>query len=186
MSWTYLNAAKLVDARRFGLAPSDKFVLTMLADAANDDGLSWVGKLYLQDATSLDRRTVQRIVDRLVKVGLITLTVRGGGAGHSNRYRLDLEVLKRAAYGHPLGKRNGGTAPPFQASETAAAVPERAAPVSRNGGAVPPDPSLTHVDPKGKREARAGARGANPETDRALSGSLPEGFPDAETQREAV
>ena len=70
---------------RMALAPSEKMVLLALADAANDDGVTWLAvvskrasKLDLVKKTALSERTVQRSIQTLCTMGLLSRDEREG------------------------------------------------------------------------------------------------------------
>lgn len=63
----------------------DKFVLLALADAANDDGVTWIavrsrkaGKLDLMKKCSMSDRTIQGAIGRLVEQGFLERSERPG------------------------------------------------------------------------------------------------------------
>lgn len=63
----------------------DKFVLLALADAANDDGITWIavrsrnaGKLDLMKKCSMSDRAIQGALNRLDEQGFIQRTIRAG------------------------------------------------------------------------------------------------------------
>lgn len=70
---------------KLDLQPSDKMVLLALADAANDDGVTWMavksrsaGKTDLIQKCSLSERAVQGAIKRLCEAGLLTRLDRPG------------------------------------------------------------------------------------------------------------
>ena len=70
---------------RMDLSPTDKLVLLALADAANDEGVTWMAIKSKRDAkqdfmkkTSLSRRTVQTAMTRLEQAGLLHRQHREG------------------------------------------------------------------------------------------------------------
>lgn len=70
---------------KLDLPPSDKMVLLALADAANDDGITWMAlqsregvKLDLLKKTSLSRRAVQGALKRLCEGGYLSRMDRPG------------------------------------------------------------------------------------------------------------
>ncbi len=67
-----------------------KFVLVVLADAANDQGLCWPRVSTVAEKVGVSTRTVQRAVQHLVKHKLITAEprLRSDGSSSSNLYRL--------------------------------------------------------------------------------------------------
>lgn len=80
-------------ARRQRLPPGPKVVLLMLADAADPErGECWPSVRWLEEATSLSDRSIQRHVSRLRDLGLIEVEERYGHKGRqtSNLFRLRL------------------------------------------------------------------------------------------------
>jgi DNA-binding transcriptional ArsR family regulator len=70
---------------RMDMSPSDKLVLLALADAANDDGVTWMaiktkqdGKLDLLQKCSLSQRAIQTAIRRLEEAGLISRCEKPG------------------------------------------------------------------------------------------------------------
>ncbi len=74
------------------LKPNVKFVLMALADACDDDGYCWPSVPTLARKTSLDDRSVQRILLKLKADGLLRVEprYRKDGSPTSNGYRLRL------------------------------------------------------------------------------------------------
>ncbi len=69
---------------------SDLSMMLALADHANDDGIAWPGQSRLGEKTRMSARTVQRTLQRLVKIGKISLK-RVGNGRQSTVYRLNYE-----------------------------------------------------------------------------------------------
>lgn len=75
----------MTEVWRLDLSPSDKMVLLALADAANDDGVTWMplesregAKLDLLKKTSLSRRAIQGALKRLCEAGYLSRVDRPG------------------------------------------------------------------------------------------------------------
>ncbi len=75
----------MTEVWRLDLPPSDKMVLLALADAANDDGVTWMAlesregvKLDLLKKTSLSRRAIQGALKRLCEAGYLSRVDRPG------------------------------------------------------------------------------------------------------------
>ena len=75
----------MTEVCRSDLPTTDKMVLLALADAANDDGVTWMAleskegvKLDLLKKTSLSRRAVQQALSRLCDAGYLSRTDRPG------------------------------------------------------------------------------------------------------------
>ena len=70
-----------------------KFVLVVLADAANDQGICWPCVATIAGKVGVSKRTVQRAIQLLINRELITAEqrYRSDGSCSSNRYRLLLD-----------------------------------------------------------------------------------------------
>ena len=77
-------------ALRQDLGPVPKFVLVVLADAANDQNICWPRISTVANRVGVSRRTVQRAIQYLVQRGLVTVVPRNrnDGSSSSNLYRL--------------------------------------------------------------------------------------------------
>jgi len=102
---------------RQDLRPIPKFVLTVLGDAANEQGVCWPRIATIAEKVGVSPRTVQRAVQHLVERELITVEQRNrsDGSCSSNLYKLLLErgdSLSPApdrsdtTPGHPCRNRN--------------------------------------------------------------------------------
>ena len=80
-------------ALRQDLKPVPKFVLVVLADAANDQGVCWPRVSTIARKVGVSSRTVQRAIQLLICRELITAEqrYRSDGSCSSNLYRLSLE-----------------------------------------------------------------------------------------------
>lgn len=80
-------------ALRQDLKPVPKFVLVVLADAANDQGVCWPSVATIARKVGVSSRTVQRAIQLLIYRELITAEqrYRSDGSCSSNLYRLSLE-----------------------------------------------------------------------------------------------
>jgi hypothetical protein len=80
-------------ALRQDLKPVPKFVLVVLADAANDQGVCWPRVSTIARKVGVTSRTVQRAIQLLIRRELITAEqrYRSDGSCSSNLYRLSLE-----------------------------------------------------------------------------------------------
>ena len=74
-----------------------KFVLVVLADAANDQGICWPRVSTIAGKVGVSTRTVRRAIQRLISHELITAEqrYRSDGSCSSNRYQLLLEGGER-------------------------------------------------------------------------------------------
>jgi pyocin large subunit-like protein len=92
---------------------SAKFVLMVMANCANSDGICWPSIGYLSDATGQDRKTVIENIKRLVNDAFIIDTGKNGGRTKSVPiYRLISTENGTAADGIN-GIANGLEAVPF-------------------------------------------------------------------------
>lgn len=80
-----MSISLMTEVWKLDLPTSDKMVLLALADAANDDGVTWMAlesregvKLDLLKKTSLSRRAVQGALKRLCEAGYLTRVDRPG------------------------------------------------------------------------------------------------------------
>lgn len=80
-------------ALRQALAPVHKFVLVVLADAADDQGVCWPRISTVAEKVGVSTRTVQRAVQHLARHKLVSVEprLRSDGSSSSNRYRLKLK-----------------------------------------------------------------------------------------------
>jgi biotin operon repressor len=75
------------------LSPSDKLILILLANNANDEtGDCFPSQTYLAKRSGLSRGSVNRVIKRLETVGLVDTIpqYRDDGGRRSNRYRLNM------------------------------------------------------------------------------------------------
>lgn len=147
---------------RMDIAPSDKIVLLALADAANDDGVTWIAlksrrsdKMDLLKKCSLSQRAIQMSLRRLEAGGLIHRCEKPG------RGVIYTVFAKGAQDMHPLSE--GG-------------APDAPGGARRAGGGAPdaPKPSLKHqltLIPSGEAPVEKPSR-------RKPSKPIPESFPD--------
>lgn len=72
------------------LSLGEKIVMLTIADAANAQGICWPSIRIISAKSSLEERSVQRILRRLEKMGYIEIKARrGGDGGHtSNQYQV--------------------------------------------------------------------------------------------------
>jgi hypothetical protein len=88
-----VSYAALEWAFRQDLETISKFVLVVLADAANSEGICWPRIATIAKKTGVSIRTVQRALRLQARRGLITIEerYRPDGSRSSNRYRLHLD-----------------------------------------------------------------------------------------------
>lgn len=72
------------------LDPSEKLVLTIMADRADADGLLWYAVDTIADMTSFTNRAVQKIIERLIVKGFVRKLQR---TNRSNYYVIVLDML---------------------------------------------------------------------------------------------
>lgn len=109
LSWSYKQPIK---------NSSVKFVLTIMADCASDEGYCYPSISYIKQCTSLDRKTIINAVAKLEEMGIISDTgSRKGRTGQIKIYQIDTTwtVSKESR------KRNStenGTVPFFPVKES--------------------------------------------------------------------
>lgn len=76
-------------------SPGAKLVLLVLADYADEHGVSWPSKRKLAKVSEQNPRTIQRHLQHLQKIGLIIVDARSmkDGRQTSNGYRLPLDRM---------------------------------------------------------------------------------------------
>ena len=76
------------------LPPYDKLVLLELADHSDDRGRCWPKQSTIARRTGMNRVTVNRIIGRMVELGLLTYTQRKtAGIQRSNMYTLNIGIM---------------------------------------------------------------------------------------------
>ena len=78
------------------LSPSDKLILILLANNANDEtGDCWPSQSYLAKRSGLSLGHVNRVIKRLKSEGFVEIIpqYRDDGGRRSNRYRLYMDVI---------------------------------------------------------------------------------------------
>lgn len=81
-----MSIALMTEVWRMDLPPSDKMVLLALADAANDDGVTWIAvasrkqteRLDLKKKSGLSERAIQGAIKRLCEAGFLARDERAG------------------------------------------------------------------------------------------------------------
>lgn len=108
---------------RQDLRPIPKFVLTVLGDAANEQGVCWPRIATIAEKVGVSSRTVQRSIQLLVKRGLITVEqrYRSDGSHSSNLYRLHLD--RGVSVSPPPDRSDTTPGHPRQAPPDTAAIP---------------------------------------------------------------
>ena len=97
-------------AWRHTLTPTLKLVLMGLADAADDQGVSWPSVSTLARKCTVSTRTVQRSLRILIDGGLLIAEPRQrrDGSSTSNRYRLVMEGDDILSPAHEAGDTRAG------------------------------------------------------------------------------
>jgi hypothetical protein len=98
----------------------DYYIYETLADLQNDEeGCSWPSLAYLAKRSRLDKKTVLRAIQRLVRLGLVEILTQGGWDGKknaANRYKVHLPQLREGGSGAtpppPESEGSSGTTPP--------------------------------------------------------------------------
>lgn len=150
-----------------GLTPTQKFVLILLADTADEDGVCWNGARSLSCETGLSDRAVRLALHDLIEAGAISGTMRSGdkpdwklnvkaGGSTYEKKRNGLPIVKRKHVPSnrkqvPISERN-------QIPSNRNEVPSKAEPVSVRAERGSDEPSLTPIEPsvtQRREQARA-------------------------------
>jgi hypothetical protein len=170
---------------RMDMPATDKMVLLALADAANDDGVTWLpingraGKQGLMQKTSLSERCIQQCISRLAAAEHLTRDERPGrgvlytvhpqnalpldtparGAGRSRCGAQDVRKTPAPRAPKPSGNHSPGEAnasPPPGAGKRASRIPEDWSPPAIDS--LPPQAkAMAQQWPDGAYEAEAEA-----------------------------
>jgi len=107
------------------LPPLDKIVLMAIADHADDDGYAWPGMKRIAEKCSMEKRTVQRHVEKLQEQQLLKVESRqrNDGSSSSNGYTVVMDGTKEegVAESHPP---MSGMTPPHGTDDTPLTVIE--------------------------------------------------------------
>lgn len=177
--------------QHFRRGGSEQLAMLALADWCDDAGESLhpsIGAIAIKIGASPDQ--ARRWVRKFEREGLLEVVANrtGGAPGTTPRYRLRLDRI--AVLPDPTGSTGargtgGAGATPGTDATGGTGARDGLHPCTPTAG-TGASQSVSRTIKNHQRETRAGASGADSETDRALSVPLPEDFPDAETQREAV
>lgn len=142
------------EVRGIGLAA--KAVLVKLADQANDDGFCWLGKDSMSAQLDCDKRTVDRAIEKLVALGLITvkLGVPKLARTKTERNIYYLQMEQRGLFGlevvgerrpdmEQIGAKGVAECQGWQSAtggDGAADLAKGVAESPKKGGTVPPEP----------------------------------------------
>lgn len=141
-----------------GLSPSERLVLIVLADQGDDAGYSWLGLETIADKVEIARRSVRRILVRLIASARLDRVHPGGGRGRPALYRVLPLVLSetddsssRARYERRFViRQKGDNLSSIGEIQRGTPRSEKGDATARKGG--PPGPP-THSDPLGPSEA---------------------------------
>lgn len=142
-----------------GIDSSDKLVLFLLADQANDAGECWPSVAGIAEDGCMGERTAQRALAALEVAGLI-VRKGNGGRGMTRLYILQTERAEAVERVPSTTKR----VPPKRAErvpstpERVSSVPERVTSTTQKGVTVAPEPSRTPIEPIGTPNTRAEPR----------------------------
>lgn len=134
MSYVYVSAAL---RGCFGINPSAKLVLLILAEHANEDsgGVAWPSVATIARLAGLSERQVQVHLTKLIGQGWIfTTSRRGGGAGNTTRYQLNFARMRA------VQQRNGEAGNTHSESEEGEARRTKGE-AERQKGCRPPHPN---------------------------------------------
>lgn len=93
--------AARVDVKR--ISPTQKFVLMMLAEYADAEGRCFPSVETLAADTGFSDRAVQKAIRGLVAAGFLVIE-KGGGRGHSNRYRVAVKGEPSSGFNEEKGE----------------------------------------------------------------------------------
>lgn len=142
------------------LDASDKLVLLLLADHADDAGLCWPSVAGLAEDGCMGERTVQRALNSLVAAGLVARE-GNGGRGLTRRYTLSLDAsgkvspdAERVTNRHPIATPERVPSAPKRVTNTAERVPPTTERVS-DWHPNPQEPSFKKEEKKERGRAVA-------------------------------
>lgn len=132
-------------ALRQDVPPTERFVLSILADRSNHEGVSWPGYNNLAALTGYTTRTLKRAVAALEERGLLEIEARRteGGRTTSNLYRLRLDrgrtLLEIVTREQRWRDERTGQQVLFPAEETPVGEGDTRSPSPESDGASPVD-----------------------------------------------
>lgn len=137
-----------------GLIISEIAVMARLADFSNDEGVSWPAVTTIQrQIGAKSENTVRSAIKKLQAKGWLKKQERRvGGKNNSNVYKLNVDMLERAAAEAKIFYATPREQSKFDASEFEGSKFEGANSDASNNGSVPPqilreDPSMVEGDP---------------------------------------
>lgn len=112
MSIEALNWA-LTQMQREDMVTSTRFVLMILANRADPEGVCWPSQQYIQDRTGLSTETVRSACKKLQEFGLLQIEPRllESGRRTSNHYQLAIDQPTPQPLGGTTPKPLGGDPP---------------------------------------------------------------------------
>lgn len=135
MSIEYVRAVAELDQRVTGLA---RYLLTVIAEHADERGLAWPGNECLARETTISERQIRRLLPQLEHDGLIQTVQTGNGRGHRRIIRLlftPARLTKRGTIEQPgpakgdnmtpIDQQKGDIQPPFSLPNPDVMRPER-------------------------------------------------------------
>lgn len=166
----------------FGIRPSAKLVLLIIAEHANGNsgGIAWPSVATIARLAGLSERQVQVHLTKLIGQGWIFTTGRrGGGAGNATRYQLNLARMRavqqqKGESGNTHSKSGKGEAHcTVSAAEGVKSSAEKGE-VQRQKRVKPtaPEPEVNHREPA-KPESNANGADKKPRTGRSIDKPLP-------------
>lgn len=147
------------------LGPTERLIMLVLADHADEDGKCYPSVARIRDRTGLSERAVQSNIKKLIDQGYLTVSF-GGGKGNSNLYFVsanpaaDAPKIVKEAQPNPAGNA------PRSKCTPAVDAPQTPQQVRLNPAVDAPEPSRTTIEPSvADAQARADAP-PKAETDR--------------------
>jgi len=130
-----LMGVRMTDNCRFApVSSTEKLVLLVLADCHNDEtGRCFPGLAYLSTVTGLNRRTIQRSIQRLEQAGVICVQ-RGDG------YQSSTYTLPSKPFPNRRSRRSGGRGAPVTDSHPAGDSTTPLGAIISHPGGVPESP----------------------------------------------
>ncbi len=153
-------------ALRQELGPVPKFVLVVLAEAGNAEGICWPRVSTIAERVGVSTRTVQRAIQYLVRQKLVTVEpqLRPDGSSTSNRYRLSLTEggdkltpLPDKLTPSPGTRVTQGCHPCHRGGDTGVTPLT----TRRTTKEPPPQEGISEVDPQPQPTRRGGGRNGN-------------------------
>lgn len=165
-----------------GISPcSCQRVFVLMADHADDDGITWPGIERMARQLRLAKIDVRRCIEVLEHNALVTLIERGGGRGKRSRYRINMpasEVQEQDQKGEGKGEGKQEGSRPSQPGQTwPTREPIGSPPTPSSRGQARKAPQRSSLPPRlpidtGYDERIAASRAEDPEVQRARGNEL--------------